>query len=162
MASAPQKQRFGNLDIDEIKQKQQDLRNSNSVKNEKKSSEAFKAYLEQIKVENTDFFTYSEPELDGHLATFWWNARTRSGEKYKASSLETIRHGLKRALINYGHQFDITDEKGTTSFTKSIKAFKAAIKELKLTGFGHVTHRKEIIPEGQYLFLIVSKHTQAT
>ena len=74
----------------DIKQKTIDQKNSNSLKNEKKSVDAFKAYLKEIGVENNDFFVYTEDELDRHLATFWWNARTKKGEKYKASSLETL------------------------------------------------------------------------
>ena len=75
---------------------------------------------------NTDFFTYTEDELDEHLATFYWNARTKKGEKYKAGNLDTLRHGLKRALKNYGHEFDITDDKNV-GFSKSNKAFKSVV-----------------------------------
>ena len=82
--------RFGNLNITEIEQKEDELRNINSIKNEKKAVETFKSYLKSINIENTDFFTYTEEELDGHLATFWWNVRTQKGDKYKASSLETL------------------------------------------------------------------------
>ena len=59
--------RFGSLNLEQIKQKQADLVNVNSLKNEKKAVEAFKAYLQQIGIENTDFFTYTEQELDEHL-----------------------------------------------------------------------------------------------
>ena len=76
---------FGTLNIEEINEKELQFKNNNSLKNEKKAVDAFKAYLEQINVENTDFFVFNEEELDGHLATFWWNARTKTGEKYKAS-----------------------------------------------------------------------------
>ena len=124
--------RFGTMNIAEINEKEHELKNSNSLKNEKKAVDAFKAYLEQIDAESTDFFVFNEDELDGHLATFWWNARTKKGDKYKASSLETIRHGLKRALQNYGHAYNITDKK-SASFQKSIKAFETAKKDLKQT-----------------------------
>ena len=97
MASG-QSERFGTLNLEEIEVKQDELKNINSLKNDKKAVETFKCYLKSINVDNADFFTFTEEELDGHLATFWWNARTQKGEKYKASSLEILRHGLKRAL----------------------------------------------------------------
>ena len=147
---------FGTLNICEIKQKEEDLHNSNTAKNERKSVEAFKAYLKELNVEDVDFFKYTEQELNSYLSTFWWNACTRKGEKYKASSLETIRHSLKGEIKNYGHEYDITDEK-CTSFLKSIWAFKSAMKELKQTGFSHVQHHKEIIPQGNKSFKIVTK-----
>ena len=81
--------RFGTLNLSEINQREEELKNINSLKNEKKATEALKAYLETQNVQNTDFFMYTEDELDEHLATFWWNARTKKGEKCKAGSLDT-------------------------------------------------------------------------
>ena len=147
MASA-EKSRFGSMNIAEIRQKESELKNINSLKNEKKSVEAFKAYLVQIGQEDTDFFNFTEQELDMHLATFWWNARTKKGEKYKTSSLETIRHGIKRALQSFGHEFDITDPK-SASFQESIKSFRNVMKQLKKEGKGYVEHRTEIKPTGK-------------
>ena len=74
------------MNLQEVKEKEAQLKNASSLKNEKKSVEAFKAYLREIKVENTDFFSYTEVELDQHLSTFWWNAQTKKGEKYKSTS----------------------------------------------------------------------------
>ena len=125
---------FGTLNLNEFKQIEQELHNSNSALNEKKAEGVFKAYLEQENVEDVNFFKYSEAELDTHFATFWWNAHTKKGDKYKASSLKTLRHGLKWAIKNYGYENDITDEK-YTSFTNKIQAFKSAIKELKKTDY---------------------------
>ena len=90
------------------------------------------------------------------MATFWWNARTQKGEKYKASSLETLRHGLKRALKSFGHEYDITDKK-CLSFAKSQKAFDTAKKDLKQCGKGHVVHRAEIAPAGKFTLLFLFK-----
>ena len=130
MASAP-KQRFGNLNIEEVRDKEDEFRNPNSAKNEKKAIEAFKCYLRQIEAKTgDDFFTFTEQELDEYLATFYWNARTKKGDKYKASSLETLRYALYRALKNYGHAFDITDKK-SASFQTSIKAFETVMKDSK-------------------------------
>ena len=106
--------------------------------------DAFKLYLEHLGLKDTDFFKFTKPELDKHLATFWWNACTQKGKKYKANSLDTLRHELKRAINAYGHEFDITDKK-CMSFTKSQKAFETAKKDLKQSGKGHA----EIAPAGK-------------
>ena len=51
---------FGSLKIEQIKEKEAELVNVNSLKNEKKSFDAFNSYSEEICVENTDFFMYTE------------------------------------------------------------------------------------------------------
>ena len=61
----------------------------------------------------------------------------------KASSLDTIRQGLNRALKRYGHEFDMS-KPACTSFTKSIKAFNDTTAELKQKGYGFVQNTKEI------------------
>ena len=152
MASADEKQ-FGNLNYQQIKEKEDAMKNTNSLKNERKSVDTFKSYLKSINVEDTNFFVFTESELDKHLATFWWNARTNKGEKYKASSLDTLCHGLKRALKEYGQEFDITDKK-SLSFQGNCKAFKSAMKDLKQSGKGHVSHPPEIMPTGKFLFIL--------
>ena len=84
-------------------------------------------------MEDTNFFTYTEKELHGHLQTFWLNACTKEGDYYSASSMDTIRYGLNHALKKYGHSFDIT-KKECSSFTESIGAFEDCQKKLKKDG----------------------------
>ena len=137
--------RFGSLTLEEREAKQLKLKNKNTLKNEQKVAKAFKNYLEEQGCENTDFCTFTEAELNCHLNTFWLNAKTVKNEPYSASSLEMICYGLNRSLKRYGHNFDIT-KKECTSFTKSIKAFEDAQKELLGIGKGCVKNYKEIEP----------------
>ena len=99
------------------------------MKNENKAFNAFKSYLVETGVQDTNFFNFTESELDGHFKTFWFNARTKDGDHYSASSLDTIRYGLNRALKKFGHSYDIT-KRECSSFTESIIAFKSAQKKL--------------------------------
>ena len=154
------KDRFGKLNIDEVRNKEDEFKNPNSIKNEKKATEAFKAYLRHINAtEGDDFFTFTEIELGKHLATFYWNAWRQKGEKYKASSLETLRYALDRSLKAFGLGFDITDKK-SVSFQTSIKAFETVMKDLKQCGKGHVKQCKEITQEGKIFIQIFSIHNQ--
>ena len=132
MASAP-KNRFWRLTVEEIEQEQENLCNPNTTKNENKAVNACKNYLEHLGAENTDFFTYTEAELDKYLGIFWFNAHTQDGDFYSPSSMEILRHGLNRALKRYDHQFDIT-KRECTSFTDSISEFEDAQQKLKKTG----------------------------
>ena len=42
-------ERFGSLTTEQIRQKEKEMENKNSVKNEKKAVDAFKYYLKQIR-----------------------------------------------------------------------------------------------------------------
>ena len=144
---AVKSKRFAELTLDEIAKKQQKLQNKNTAKNETKAVNAFTEFLSQIGVEDTNFFDYTEQELNKYLKMFWFNARTKTThQEYHASSLETIRYGLNRTLKKYGHAFDITKSE-FGSFTGSIKAFKDVMTDLKQKGKGHVINYKEIIPK---------------
>ena len=150
--------RFGTLNVEECITKGQSVQNRNTISNEKKAVSIFKEYLASLGLEDTDFFTFTEDELDHYLTTFWWNARTQKGTEYCASSFETIRYSLNRALVNYGHNFDIT-HKNSISFKKSIKAFKDAQKDRKKRGLGRVKNTPEIPSAGnnqlQTIFAII-------
>ena len=92
----------------------------------------------------TPFFNYTESELDGHLKTFWFNARTKDGDFYSASSLDTMRYGLNRALKKFGHAFDIT-KRECTGVSESIISFESAQQKAKMSK-GRVKNYKEIKP----------------
>ena len=66
--ASPESVCFGSLKFDEIQQKEIELRNNNTQMNEKKAVNAFKAYLSEINLDNTDFFTFTEPELEETLS----------------------------------------------------------------------------------------------
>ena len=139
--------RFSNLSVDECITKGHEVQNKNTLNNEKKCVNIFQDYLAFLGLEDTDFFTFTEAELDHYLTSFWWNARTKKGGEYTASSMETRRYSINRALTRYGHNFDIT-HKNSTSFCKSIKAFKDSQKDKKKRGLGHVKNTTEIPAEG--------------
>ena len=162
----PPRKRFAHYSEEELKEKSESVQKKNTLKNEEKAERAFKSYLTEIGVKNTDFYTYTEAELDGHLAKFWFGPRkvpkrgnkstfmsdindveAVEDNKYKVGSLYTMRHSLNRALKRYGHNFDIT-KKASISFTKSIKAFEDAIAELKKEGKGFVRNTPEITQAG--------------
>ena len=145
--------RFGQLTTEECVSKGDSVQNRNTINNELKSSKIFKAYLSQLGVENTDFFSYTEQELDEYLSTFWWNARTQKGNEYTASSMETIRYSLNRALQRFRHNFDITSKKGV-SFLNSIKSFENAQKDRKQRGLGRVKNTQEITASGDFLHIL--------
>ena len=126
---------FGNLSVDECITKGVEVQNRNTLLSEKKAVNIFREYLHSLGLEDTDFFTFTEDELDFYLTSFWWNAHTKKGEEYTASSMDTIRYSLNRALNNYGHNYDIT-HKNSISFKKSIKAFHDAQKDQKKRGLG--------------------------
>ena len=144
--------RFGNLNVEECISKGKEVQNRNTINNEKKAVNIFRDYLSSLGLEDTDFFNYTEDELDHYLTTFWWNARTKKGSEYTASSMETIRYSLNRALTNFGHNFDIT-HRNTVSFKKSIKAFEDSQKDRKKRGLGHVKNTEEIPSEGNTYLL---------
>ena len=98
--------RFGKLNVDECLTKGREIQNKNTKNNEKKAVNMFKEYLSSLGLEDTDFFHYTEDELDHYLTTFWRNACTKKGTEYTASSMETTHYSLNRALINFGHNFD--------------------------------------------------------
>ena len=94
----PQEKQFKLISYEEMLAKQHELQNKNSIKNEKKAEKACKEYLHAADEDNVDLFTYTEAELDRHLAKFWFAASTQKGEHYRVSSLDNIRHSINRAL----------------------------------------------------------------
>ena len=144
MASEPNAKRYKTVSFDDIKQKEKNFKNPNSLANEKKASKNFQQFLKFNK-KDEDFFNFTEPELDEWLAKFYLGTRTEKGEFYTSGSLHTIRYGLNRALQQFGHNFDITDKK-SLSFQSSNRAFELALKEIKDAGKGHRKATPEISP----------------
>ena len=145
--------RFGKLTVKECIAKGHQVQNRNTINNEKKAVNIFKEYLASLGLEDTDFMLFSEAELDHYLTSFWWNARTKKGSEYTASSMETICYSLNRALMKYGHNFDIT-HKNSTSFKKSMKAFEDSQKDRKKRGLGQVKNTEEIPSKGESIMAL--------
>ncbi len=74
-----------------------------------------------------------------HWAIFYMDIRTQSGELYKATSLESIRHALNRHLKGPPHptKFDIISG---AEFNDANECFKTAMAEIKASGKGTVDH----------------------
>ena len=144
--------RFGNLSVDQCLTKGEHVQNRNTLNNEKKCVNIFKDYLASLGLEDTDFFTYTEAELNHYLTSFWWNARTKKGGEYSASSMETIRYSINQALVRHGHNFDIT-HKNSMSFRRSIKAFEDSQKDKKKEALDVLkTHQKYLHKVHNVLF----------
>ena len=148
MAVQPLAKRYKKVTESDIKQKEEEFKNPNSLANERKAVKNFKLFLEFNK-QPTDFFVYTEPELDTWLSKFYIGTRTEKGEYYSSGSMHTMRYGLNRALQAYGHNFDITDKK-CMSFQASNKAFELALKEIKNIGKGHRKPTPEITPTRKF------------
>ena len=144
--------RFQRISDEDLKIKQESLKNNNTTKNEKKAEGIFKEYFIQIGEED-NFYEFSEEKLDKHLAKFWFAERTKDGLKYKVGSLQTIRYSLNRALKSFGHKFDITTRE-CTAFTSSIKAYEDATKELKQEGKSFTNY---LIPSVLAAFLLATR-----
>ena len=160
--------RFLVINDDEFEEKTKRSKNNNTEKCEQRAHKAFVNFLMANGVDenSTDYWNYTEPELDKYLARFWFGARKDICEgdeenynsedpdmkdrMYKASSLRNFRYSINRILRSKGHLYDITS-KHTTSFIKSQQAFVDAIKELKEEGLGNIKSYPEIEETGTFV-----------
>ena len=110
MASGPPAKCFKQISGHDITSKAELYKNSNTAAKEKKAEKNFKLFLE-FNNQDTDFFNYTETQLDEWLGKFYLGTRTEKGEYYSSGSLHTLRYGLNRSLQQFGHQFDITNKK---------------------------------------------------
>ena len=153
---------FGTLNTEEINQKEENLQNKNTIVNEHKAEHILKEYMQQsLGLEDFNFFNFTEAELDYYLRLFWFNIRTKKGEHYSSSSLETIRYGLNCSFKRFSHNFDIT-KRESISFMKSITAYENAQWKLKQLLKGVVESIKRITQECKFQILChisLNKHS---
>ena len=116
--------------------------------------------MEELSTESSEYWYYSEDELNLVLFKFWFDVCTQrpplsKEEKYQAlqnnadpnpehysiASLRNLRNGLSRCLSGHGKNINLTMVK---IFRRSQKAFKDAHKELKQIGKGNVNSYPEI------------------
>ena len=149
-------------DDDQISVKKRKSENQNTVKSEERVNRAFQRFLAQCDVKSTDYWYFTEPELDKHLAKFYLGAckfstdedatfdedPDQKSRKYSANSLKIFWHTLNQILKQKGHLYDIISENGT-SFKKSNDAYKVAMRELKDEGKAEVKSHPEIEEEGK-------------
>jgi hypothetical protein len=69
----------------------------NTRRGTKSALQTFRSYLREKDI-TEEFENLPNEELDKILSTFYTEARTESGKKYKKSSLVSIRHGINRYL----------------------------------------------------------------
>lgn len=135
--------RFATNTSEEIDEKRKCLANKNTEKSNKFAARLFRSYLQERKVEDDQFEIFPDDKLDGHLQSFYFNARTaKENNCYKSSTLENFRFGLNRYLK--APPFNrVIDLKGV-NFIKSNECYKSALRELKLQGKGSVDHYPRI------------------
>ena len=74
------------------------------------------------------------------------DARTKSGDLYKATTLTNTRHALNRYLKSppYLKKIDIIS---SPEFSEANECYKTAMAEIKAAGKGDITHYPEIESE---------------
>ena len=102
---------------------------------DKRAETAFRTFLNDAGCQSTEFWFFTESELDYWLSKFWYGARQlpqndsqEEGEMYSVNSLKGLMYGINRVLKKFGHEFDIGKSQ---NFRKSQEAFKNAVKELR-------------------------------
>ena len=158
--------RFLCIKDDALEDKIKCSKNQNTEKSEKRAHRAFTKFLIAMGCEEdaTDYWNFSERDLDKYLSKFWLGAckdicEDNFDEKdtemkdrmYKANSLRNFRYGLNHILKSKGHLYDITDKR-TASFAKSQQAFQDTIKKLKSEGKGDVDSYPEIEEDGKHFY----------
>ena len=106
------------------------------------SVKLFREYLKEKSL-SSDFELLPPPDLDNLLGKFYAEARSKTGELYKKSSLNTLKHGLTRH-IHSKTEIDITKD---ARFEGSRPVFKAVSTDLKRQGLGGVEHYPPIEEE---------------
>lgn len=116
-----------------------------TLKANRGSARLFKDYLIEKGITG-DFEDFDDCQLDENLGNFYLNVRRLDGSLYKATSLESIRHGLNRYLKRspFNKQFDLMKD---PQFRGSNQSFKVAVAELKRHGKGDIEHNVAITKE---------------
>ena len=140
MASNSEVVRFEDIDDDELEMIRTGLVPKNTKKTEKKCERCLMSYLKQ-KSKPQNFSNFE----DKILGKFWFETKTKKGEKYTVSSLKHLRYGLNRSLKRRGHAYNIVT---LESFSDSQSKFNDACFYLQSLGKGYVKHYMEIKPSG--------------
>lgn len=146
----PEDERFQFMSDEQHKKKREDLKNTNTLKADKKAAKTFQAWLTQRGI-HSDYWDIQPEDLDQLLGKFYFEVRTVEGERYKISSLGDLRYGINRNLAKKDYPHDIVH---SAEFAKSSAAFTDACKELKSLGKGDRESYKEITPKGNYNVMI--------
>lgn len=137
--------RFASYSREEIAEKKKLLTPKTTAKNEKSAANTFREYLKE-KGHETRFEMFSKDELNARLSTFYVEARTRSGELYKLTSLMTFRYGLSRYLKKT-EKHASTDIIEDSEFVESNESFKVASQMIKKAGKAEIKRFPAITEE---------------
>ena len=165
---AEKRRRFEDFSDEQIQFKRKSTIPKATLKNNDKWDRAFRSYLMEKGVENTQYWYYPDEELDHILCKFWFEARSQRAplnedqrrealaknldpypERYTIASLHNLRNGLSRCLADHGKNIDLTTD---PKFINCQCAFKDACKELKQFGKGNVNSYPEIEHSGNTIF----------
>ena len=94
------------------------------------------------KGEPVEFEGYEQSNLNDTLAHFYADARRKDGQEYRKSSIQNVRNGLKRHILEKCG-VDISGP----GFDNANKVFAAKMVDLKRQGKGDVRHKDSIEPE---------------
>ena len=126
--------RFATVNDDEMQRILVEKDAINTRKSTVSGEKLFRSYLRE-REQSEDFENFNTASLDKILCKFYVEVRQENGEKYKKSSLSTIRHAINRFLSN--SNIDIVNG---LEFKESRRVFKAVCQDLKRDGKGGVEH----------------------
>ena len=151
--------RFASYSYEELAEKKKQLIPKTTAKNEKSAANTFREYLKE-KGHETRFETFTKDELNTRLSSFYVEARTRSGELYKLTSMMTFRYGLSR-FLKKTEKHASTDIIEDSEFNESNEMFKVACQMIKKAGKAEINHYPEISEEDrQKLYTSLFFNTQ--
>lgn len=133
---------FGTVSSDEVKQNHIKYTPDNTIKMNKIASELLRTYFKE-KDRNPNFAKFTDEELADVPSTFYLDARTNSGAKYKTITLENVRHSLNRYLRSLPVSRDI-DIITAIAFRNANESLKTSMRELKQRGKGSADHYPQI------------------
>lgn len=142
MATNVSIRRFAETTEEEIQTKRLKLNADNTLKANKKSANILREYLKE-KNQDSLFENYDTVRLNETLARFYMDLRKPDGGRYKATSFESIRHGINRYLKSPPHdkKFDIVKD---SDFTDANTNFRAVMSEIKRMGLAEIDHHPVI------------------
>lgn len=129
------KRRFASLSSSETETLLDGVDSKNTKRQTNTAINIFREYLTEKNLP-LEFEKLNEEELDQILANFYLEIRTKNGELYKKTTMNSYRQGIQRHLAKYR---DIDILKGS-KFKHSASAFKGMAKELKRQGLSAIEH----------------------
>ena len=113
-----------------------------TTKANEKAKRILELYVSEKNLALIDFGSVTPSQLDTVLSKFYLEARTATGNHYKASSLMNFRQNLNRLLQSVPYDRNINVVKDLAF--QSNETFKTAMCELKALGNGEVDHYPQI------------------